>query len=473
MNMLKHLIVTDKSSTFNMIVSQFLADEKVLYNRSHFIQAYQNVTENKVFSNAVDINLFFDGWTLQGGYPIVKVTRSGNFLNFSQDKLPWFRDSQPFMIPINIVIEPNAQKDINKTHPDFWLTSQDDTRSYPIPGLSKWYVVNNQRTGYYRVFYDSMNYKFLRFELVRGSMRKISAVTRGQILDDAMFLATCGVVSYKTALELLEYLKHETEELPWMIASHELKSLDYKLRFTPAYTLFQNFMLKVSRKFYRRRVEDAVQISPEALHWACFGGLQHCLEYTNKLFKAFLQKRTSFEHLDKIICEGVRLADDDTFLYIKLSLNNEYRGMEQDLYVTALVCSKGYNYQTEALNILMRRTSLVASWITPTEKSRHVKKMCETTQMGALAVLDFLFTHPTLVLANLGESELISVLQRLAMSLYKRGHERKVRLIVMYLGLKDTKDIYRQILGKRMWCNKNYLVVSKVLGHFDEIGDDE
>lgn len=469
MNMLKHLVVTDKSRTFNMVVSQFLADEKVLYNRSHFIQAYQNVTENKVFSNVAAINLFFDAWTLQGGYPVVKVERNGNNLNFTQ-----YMDYEPFVIPINIVIEPNAQKDINKTHPDFWLTSNEEgKRSYPIPGLSKWYVVNNQRTGYFRVLYDPVNYKLLRFELVRGSLQKISPVTRGQVLDDAMFLVrswdvSYETLSYETVLELLEYLKHETEELPWQIANHELLQLDRNLRFTPAHTLFRHFMQMVSRRFYRKRVEDAVHISPEALHWACFGGLELCLEYTNALFKAFLQKRTSFEHLDKIICEGVRLADDETFLYIKLSLNNEYRGMEQDLYVTALVCSENYNYLNEALNILMRKTSLVATWITPVQKVRHLKMMCDKTQMGALAVLDFVFTHPTLVLGNLGKLELVNVLQHLAQSLYKRSHQRKVRLIIMYLGLEKTSGIFKFITVKRKWLEKHYLVVLKMLSHFDE-----
>lgn len=467
--MLKHLIEGDKGETFHSIASQFLSEDWIFYNRSSFMSAYQKVTEYKVFASDNRIEAFFDSWTKQHGYPILKVTRTGHILNIIQLLIPWYSNITRFIIPISVVVEPRAYQDRNKTQPDLWLLPKDDEATYDIRGVSKWFLVNNQRTGYYRVLYDEWNYKLLRFELLRGDLTKISPVTRGQTMDDVLFMAKLGLVQYDIAFEMLEYLQQETNDLPWNVVGYELEVIALHLRFTSTYPMFRHFMKIVSRRFYNAKVEESENLSKHALRWACWAGLNHCLKYTNKLFLAFLRNRATFQDLDRVICEGVRSVDADTYTYIKLALYNEYRGSEQDLYLTALICVDNYDYLIETLNVLLRRTSEIAAWLPATEKARQISRMCQKSPAGAKAVLDFAFQHPNLVKENIGSLRLVEVLATLSKSLYKRSHERKVRLIILYLGLKDTRKIFSNISGKRRWLERFLLIVTKVLDNFQGV----
>lgn len=469
MNMLKHLIVSEPTSTFDQIVDRFLAGPTDLYNRQHFILAYQNGTNNRVFSNMERISKFFDVWTLQRGYPVVKVVREAHLLYFQQTTIT-SRVGMPFYIPLNVIMEPRAKEQLDKTYPDLWLSTMKPRDTvYNISAASKWYLVNNQRAGYYRVLYDQWNYKMLRFELLRGDMHKIAPVSRGQLLDDALTLGYLARLDYVTVLELVEYLKHETDVVPWQMAAYQLQKLKFMLRFTPAYGIFRHFMKMLSRRFYRHNVEETNAYSSEALKWACFGQLGHCLRYTHKMFLEFLQQRAMFENLDKIICAGSISIDDDTFLYIKESLGHEVLGMHRDLYLTAMVCMTNYEYLIESLNVILRPTSLVAALLSASEKSRRMVQMLRNTDVGAKAVLDFLFQHPTLVLANIGEHETLNVMEKLGESLYKRSHQRKFRLVIMYLGLRNSGRVYSSMIYKRFWLHFHFGNVAKILANFEDV----
>lgn len=158
MNMLKHLVEGNKGVMFHNTVSSFLSEDLIFYNRSSFLWAYQKITGYKVFASDQRIEAFFDSWTKQHGYPILKVTRSGHILNIIQLLVPWYTNITRFIVPISVVVEPRAYGDINRTQPDLWLFPKDDEVTYDIRGVSKWFLVNNQRTGYYRVLYDEWNY---------------------------------------------------------------------------------------------------------------------------------------------------------------------------------------------------------------------------------------------------------------------------------------------------------------------------
>lgn len=453
-----------------MIVSEFLSEDKVMYNRGNFINAYQNVTQNQIFSNIQSVNKFFDTWTMQKGYPIVMVHRVGHILHFQQVVQSNYPNTQPFTIPISVITEPRAKRDLQKTHPDLWLTTAKKNKAtFDLRGVAKWYLVNNQRSGYYRVQYDAWNYKLLRFELIRGDMEKIAPVTRGQLIDDAMMLGRAKSLHYSIIIELLEYLKHETDEIPWRMAKKELQFIQINLRFTKTFPLFKHFMKMLSRRFYRHMIEEMGELTPEAIKWACFGELPHCLRHTHGIFLNFLKKREVVEHLDKIICEGVKSVDDETYRYIKLFLKNEFKGLEQNLYLTALVCPDNYEYLKETLNVLFRKTSTVSNWMAPLEKARQMIKMCTETETGVVALLDFIFQHPTLVFKNLGEKLLVSVLASLAKSLYKRGHQRKIRLIVFYLRLSGTEQIFHRIQSKKRWLELYLATINKILENFEDV----
>lgn len=467
MNMIKHLIVGEKGEVFDRIVGEFLAHDKVVFDRKDFTSAYQNLTQQKVFRSQKTIDQFFDSWTFQFGYPIVYVQRIGPLVRFTQSVCPVSKNTDPgqlFIIPINLIPETKSYYEVNKTEPTMWMVPPAKELIVELSGLAKWLVINNQRASYFRVRYDEWNYKLLRYELLRGDLKKIAPVTRGQILDDVLFFVKIGErVLYDTALEMVEYLKRETDELVWEIVDFELKHLTHLLRFTPAYKKFQLFMLINSRKFYKAKVEQASRPSKYAIEWACFAGLEECHRYTYEAFKTILTRRESFEHLYEMICWGVKSSDRATFRYIKLALLNRLESMDTEIFFKALSCLDNYKQLKESLNMIFRRTSAISVKMTRADKLRVVTGMCENSAEGCQAVLDFTFWHPKLVYRGLGGSMFKTLLSYLTKSIYKRDQQRRLRLIIMYLKIPDTELIWQGMQSKRLWLKDNLTVVIRWL----------
>jgi aminopeptidase N len=68
----------------------------------------------------------------------------------------------------------------------------------------------------------------------------LSAITRAQLLDDALSLARAGTLGYDIALNMTRYLAtKENHYVPWKAVFEHMRFLDRMLRRTPAYGLFQ------------------------------------------------------------------------------------------------------------------------------------------------------------------------------------------------------------------------------------------
>jgi aminopeptidase N len=68
---------------------------------------------------------------------------------------------------------------------------------------------------------------------------KIHAVNRAQLLDDALNLARAGVLNYRTALDLTQYLEKEVDYIPWYSALSAFSFLNLRLTGTETYPLFK------------------------------------------------------------------------------------------------------------------------------------------------------------------------------------------------------------------------------------------
>lgn len=478
MNMLKHLLEKNKGTVFHWIAVEFLAEDEITYDRDSFTKWYQILTAGQVFSTQRKIDEFMDSWTLQFGYPIVDAYRYGHIVRVTQSVCPVSKNTeknQTFIVPINMVTERSAYREINFTAPMKWLIPPSDQTLFNISGVSKWFIINNQRTCYYRIRYDPWNYKLLRYELLRGDLNKISPVTRGQIIDDLMFLAKIGAqIMYDTALEMLEYLHRETHEIPWEMIDFELRQLANLLRFTPAYRKFKRFMLISTMRFYKAAVVGVERPSRIAIEWACFGGLENCKEYTSEAFKRIILEREGYEHLNLMICMGVKSSDKATFRYIKLALLNRLQTMDMELYYKALSCFDNYQQLKESLNMIFRFTSPLGEIMTSQDKVRVVTGMCENSAEGCQALLDFTFQHPKLVYKSMGSIKFKTVLSYLTKSVYNRKHERKLKFIIRYLNITDTDLIWQGMQSKKRWLQDNLTYVTRWLGEYlrDNVPED-
>ena len=98
---------------------------------------------------------------------------------------------------------------------------------------------NYWSAGFYRVNYDTENWKLLINYLDSDDFVKIHPVNRAQLIDDALSLARAGELDYDTALSVTRYLHREVDFIPWYSALTNLAYLKRRLTGTENYENFK------------------------------------------------------------------------------------------------------------------------------------------------------------------------------------------------------------------------------------------
>ncbi|XP_066970347.1 aminopeptidase N-like [Macrobrachium rosenbergii] len=200
-----------------------------------------------------------DTWTLQMGYPVLTVTRSGTSFTISQSRFllvePGVSQDErnySWWIPVSYTYLNNP--DATQTGPKHWLLS---VKIKPIltATISTDDFNNVQATGYYRVNYDEASWAGIISNLkgIAGTPSKIPVINRAQLVDDAMALALAGKLKYETALDVTKYLyeiNNEDQYVPWSTAKSNFAYLETMMRRSDAYGLLQTYLRKLMANLY-------------------------------------------------------------------------------------------------------------------------------------------------------------------------------------------------------------------------------
>lgn len=117
-----------------------------------------------------------------------------------------------YYIPITYTTE--SLHNFEDTKPKLWLPDKNKA-TFNVASNDTWYILNIQEIGFYRVNYDSNNWKRLIAVLNSDKYTVIGELNRAQIIDDAFALARAGYIGYDIPLDISMYLKRETSHLPW------------------------------------------------------------------------------------------------------------------------------------------------------------------------------------------------------------------------------------------------------------------
>ena len=79
----------------------------------------------------------------------------------------------------------------------------------------RWILANQQLGGYFRVNYDTDNWKLLAEQLMHN-YTVIPGVTRAQLVEDSFVLAHADVIPYDIPVKLMAYLKHNDKEIKYI-----------------------------------------------------------------------------------------------------------------------------------------------------------------------------------------------------------------------------------------------------------------
>ncbi|KAJ7393976.1 hypothetical protein OS493_003647 [Desmophyllum pertusum] len=193
----------------------------------------------------MDVKTIMDTWTLQMGFPVVTIKRTGGSGKATATQKHFLLDpnanvtvKSPFnykwYVPLTYVFQDSPQNP--KTT---WMNMTDKVEfTWPT---KKWIKGNFKQVGYYRVHYDDDNWNALIKQL-KDDHTVFTGEDRSSLIDDAFSLARAGYLKYDIALGTLEYLGQERQYVPWRTALNSLGYLDGILSDRPANGYFQGLI---------------------------------------------------------------------------------------------------------------------------------------------------------------------------------------------------------------------------------------
>lgn len=163
------------------------------------------------------VKAFMGKWTQQSGYPIVHASMNSNKPSLSQERfyLNPSAKKQTTTWPIPLLPnEPLATTSLT--------TATQDIDISKLSALSGSFLLNHNRTGFYRIVYDSAHLENLAESVKNG---KLNELDRLGLLGDAFEAAKAGYSSTVDALKLLEAYADEDSAVVWDVISGGIGSM--------------------------------------------------------------------------------------------------------------------------------------------------------------------------------------------------------------------------------------------------------
>ncbi|ROT69076.1 Aminopeptidase N [Penaeus vannamei] len=267
------------------------------YNSSVQDDLWKHLTlaahEDGILPQEVTVKMIMDTWTLQMGYPVVKVTRSpdGTSATLTQERflLEGSANSSSttdykWWVPLTFTTQNEAN--FSQTQASLWMKdSEDHVTVSSLPPKDQWVIFNLQQAAYYRVNYDDHNWNLI-IQQLKKDHQVISPVNRGQIVDDAMNLARAGHLRYKLALDVLLYLRNEGEYLPWATGADKFVYIESMFKRRSGFGALKSVG-------FDNNIEDSFleqQKRKIAVKWACRLGHKDCLNKALTLYRHWMSQ---------------------------------------------------------------------------------------------------------------------------------------------------------------------------------------
>ncbi|XP_023306164.2 aminopeptidase N-like [Lucilia cuprina] len=356
--------------------------------------------------NEYDMKTIMDSWTLQTGYPLVKVTRDYNsgaveitqhrFLeNKTLTEQQISDKEQCWWVPLSYTTA--SAKNFKTTTPQNWLecNAEGKSKNLRLDNLAKkdeWVLFNIQLSGVYRVMYDIENWGLLNETLNSKDFTNIHIMNRAQLIDDVIWLAWSGYHDYDITFDLLEYLKQEREYLPWRAALEGLSSVNRLLKpFKANYELFKRYMRYIIKPVYyylggvnATTFEDSSSFT-KVLHksliagWACRLEMEDCVQNSIKYFQQWKTSRNPntennipVDLRPTVYCTAIRHGNHDDWQFLWQRYKESNVATEKRTIIFSLACS--------------RDTKTLANYVDMTyDKTGHIRKQDASYAFSSVA----------------------------------------------------------------------------------------
>lgn len=384
-----------KGAAIIRMMDKFLTTETFRKGLTNYLKkfAYKAATQDDLWTELtkqahadgtlpqyLTVKTVMDTWTLQMGFPVVTVTRDyeSNTATVEQkrflvggkkdgmEELTWW-------VPLTYSDPENG---FNNTYNEDWLSPEKLSKKFNnMPATNKPVIFNVQQTGYYRVNYDVRNWNLIARQL-NDNHRMIHVINRAQILDDAINLAKSGLLGYDTVFNLISYLKHETEYIPWAAALGGLSYVNKMLKRTSAYGDFKRYMLlllePISNKLgFVPRENDShleTRLRSRLVSWSCSMGSKQCKKKAADLFSTWMEESEpdliSSNPVDvnlkyETYCSAVSGGDEKEWDFAWTRYQSSNVASEKSTLLSSLACTENVWLINRYLNMTLAQNSEV------------------------------------------------------------------------------------------------------------------
>ncbi|XP_064088444.1 aminopeptidase N-like isoform X2 [Macrobrachium nipponense] len=349
-------------STFTKGLSNYLTTLK--YKNAEQDDLWRFLTEaghgDGTLPKFLTVKKVMDTWTLQMGYPVIKVERSpsGTSASVTQERFLLVKnenstDTHDYKWWVPLTYTSQDSPNFADTRAKVWMNdTESEIRINSLPARDKWVIFNLQETGYFRVNYDDNNWNLIVQQLEENH-GVINIINRAQIIDDALDLARAGQLSYSTALSIIAYLAKETEYIPWVATLNNMGYLDGMFSTSGAYGSFKKYMLDLLIPLYNSvGFEDSVS-DPHltqlkrvrALMWACNLGYQDCVNKSLTMYRQWMTNPGDVSIISPnlksvVYCTAISEGGDEEWNFAWEQYLNSNVASEKMKLLNAMGCSK-------------------------------------------------------------------------------------------------------------------------------------
>lgn len=255
-----------------------------------------NAHKDKKLNERFTVKQIMDSYTSESaGYPVVTVTRHEKDLILSQQRyfLPHTNESDMtrWYIPISYA----SSRTFGSEIPEFWISnSESQITLEDIVNETEFIYINVNRTGYYRVNYDTLSWR-----LLIQNMDKFSDITRAQLIDDSFNLARANLTGYDIPITIAIFALQPTDYLSWWAYANGLEYLTNMLKREPAFENYRRVMRNLIKTAYDELGfnEQPYETDNELLHrarvvnLACEFGIDRCTVAAQLLFREWIANK--------------------------------------------------------------------------------------------------------------------------------------------------------------------------------------
>ncbi|XP_065214844.1 aminopeptidase N-like isoform X2 [Planococcus citri] len=444
----------------------------------------------------ISLKAAINDWIYTREYPVINVTRDydKNTVTFQQfvDPENDSRTSHRFFASIPISYTTEEEKCFSSTAPIFWMKHTRQAVRDNISGLNRdtWILVNPKQTNLYRVNYDLTNWIMLQRSAERG---ELPADVRAHLVDDALFLARRGQLSYDFAMDFTKsLLKLEKDYVVWNTALHQfgyMRSaimIDGEQKYEDQRLLFEGFLKNIIQPIYThinfhgiitKKYYALDQLSPsehnqllmesQIFRWACEVNIEKCSVKAKMDFSQW--KRQPNPHRNVInpnlryatLCNAMRVAGESDFEFLyQMYRRTSFMNPNKFVYLKSLYC---YNGIEQVIPKILSLTLLNDYSITHLNEVSNIWQALIENPIATTAPFDYTLMYWKSILKTFGDFIPIirNIIEGATINIHNEQQLNELISLKDSFRNSDKTDIYeilyvssRHVHNRIAWKNK-------------------